>query len=155
MLDKNYPGNESFTITLIKVINFSFKKILKFGANRVPLFCLGPHLGCLCLLPTGFPLEKILRAETVDRCFLNNSLLILLFFVLFLEILRGQQGFFFGGGAKVVVKGVVRPMQQKASLRVCKGQPFYWKMTKVVPIIKCTCTVFIDNFKHISANSSI
>ena len=26
---------------------------------------------------------------------------------------------------------------------------------KVVPIIKCTCTVFIDNFRNISANSSI
>ena len=27
--------------------------------------------------------------------------------------------------------------------------------TKVVQIIKCTCTVFIDNFRNISANSSI
>ena len=28
-------------------------------------------------------------------------------------------------------------------------------LTKVVPIIKCTCTVFIDNFRNISTNSSI
>ena len=28
-------------------------------------------------------------------------------------------------------------------------------VTKVVQIIKCTCTVFIDNFKNISTNSSI
>ena len=27
--------------------------------------------------------------------------------------------------------------------------------TKVVPIIKCTCTVFIDNFRNVSTNSSI
>ena len=27
--------------------------------------------------------------------------------------------------------------------------------TKVVPIIKCTCIVFIDNFRKISTNSSI
>ena len=27
--------------------------------------------------------------------------------------------------------------------------------TKVVQIIKCTCTVFIDNFRNISTNSSI
>ena len=27
--------------------------------------------------------------------------------------------------------------------------------TKVVQIIKCTCTVFIDNFRNISINSSI
>ena len=28
-------------------------------------------------------------------------------------------------------------------------------VTKVVQIIKCTCTVFVDNFGNISANSSI
>ena len=28
-------------------------------------------------------------------------------------------------------------------------------VTKVVPIIKCTCTVFIDNFRDISTNSLI
>ena len=28
-------------------------------------------------------------------------------------------------------------------------------ITKVVQIIKCTCTVFIDNFRNISTNSSI
>ena len=27
--------------------------------------------------------------------------------------------------------------------------------SKVVPIIKCTCTVFIDNFRNISTNLSI
>ena len=27
--------------------------------------------------------------------------------------------------------------------------------SKVVPIIKCTCTVFIDNFRNILTNSSI
>ena len=27
--------------------------------------------------------------------------------------------------------------------------------TKVVPIIKCTCTVFIDNFRDISTDSSV
>ena len=29
------------------------------------------------------------------------------------------------------------------------------KSTKVVPIIKCTCTVFIDNFRNIPTNSLI
>ena len=28
-------------------------------------------------------------------------------------------------------------------------------LVKVVPISKCTCTVFIDNFRNISTNSSI
>ena len=28
-------------------------------------------------------------------------------------------------------------------------------ISKVVPIMKCTCTVFIDNFRNISTNSSI
>ena len=28
-------------------------------------------------------------------------------------------------------------------------------MIKVVQIIKCTCTVFIDNFRNISTNSSV
>ena len=27
--------------------------------------------------------------------------------------------------------------------------------SKVVQIIKCTCTVFVDNFRNISTNSSI
>ena len=31
----------------------------------------------------------------------------------------------------------------------------YGSATKVVQIIKCTCTVFIDNFRNISSNSSI
>ena len=29
------------------------------------------------------------------------------------------------------------------------------EITKVLPIIKCTCTVFTDNFRNISTNSSI
>ena len=32
---------------------------------------------------------------------------------------------------------------------------FFTDWTKVVQIIKCTCTVFIDNFRNISTNSSI
>ena len=37
----------------------------------------------------------------------------------------------------------------------CGHEFFFTDLTKVVQIIKCTCTVFIDNFRNISTNSSI
>ena len=39
---------------------------------------------------SGFLLEKILGGKTIGHCFLNNELLLLLFFLLFLKILGGN-----------------------------------------------------------------
>ena len=40
-------------------------------------------------------------------------------------------------------------------MSVSRSYSRFWSKTKVVPIIKCTCTVFIDNFRNISTNLSI
>ena len=53
------------------------------------------------------------------------------------------------------VQKTVTPNKVLSQLKIIPKTTLVFKITKVVPIIKCTCTVFIDNFRNISNNSSI